>query len=260
MHKDCLKIREYILNAAGQSGHGHIPTCFSVVEMLYSLYSHIRHQPQDPQWSERDLFVLSKGHAALGLYATLAHFGYFSPDELQSFGAFRSRLGCHPDRTKVPGVEASTGSLGHGIGIAAGMALALKIQKSSRQVYTLIGDGEANEGSVWEALMVATDQKLNQLTVLYDNNRSQVRCLQIPNPAVRLRSFGCSVIEVDGHDLSALSEALHAPSEQVKAIVCNTVKGHGCKSISDDMFAWHRRSPNPNELEQLLEELHASAV
>ncbi len=260
MNTDCLKIREHILKASADSGHGHIPTCFSVVEMLYSVYAHMRHRPQEPLWPERDLFILSKGHAALGLYAVLAHFGYFSPAELKTFGAYRSRLGCHPDRTKVPGAEASTGSLGHGIGIAVGMALAEKIKQSQRQVYTLIGDGEANEGSVWEALMVATDQHLHNLTVLYDNNRSQIRCLQIPNPGERLAAFGCQVLEVDGHDLVALEQVLKTPVEGVKAIVCHTVKGQGCASISADMFAWHRRSPNPAELEQLLEELHASAI
>lgn len=260
MNPECLKIREHILKASAQSGHGHIPTCFSVVEMLYSVYRQMRHRPHQPDWPERDLFILSKGHAALGLYAVLAHFGYFDPEELGRFGAYQSRLGCHPDRTKVPGVEASTGSLGHGIGIAAGMALALKIRRSERQVYTLIGDGEANEGSVWEALMVAVDQKLTNLTVLYDNNQSQVRCLQIPNPVERLSAFGCQVLEVNGHDLAELEQALATSVQGVRAVVCHTVKGQGCRSISEDMFAWHRRSPNPTELQQLLEELHASAV
>jgi transketolase len=151
-----LRVRELILRSSMASGHGHIPTCFSVVEMLLAVYATMRHNPNNPQWSERDFFVLSKGHAALGHYAVLAEQGYFDPDELKSFGAAHSRFGCHADRFKVPGIEVSCGSLGHGIGVATGMALALKLRQSPRRVFTLIGDGEANEGSVWEAIMVAT--------------------------------------------------------------------------------------------------------
>jgi transketolase len=257
MSRDTKKIRENILRASRESGHGHIPTSFSVVEMITAVYDKMRHNPKDPKWEDRDLFVLSKGHAALGFYAVLSEFGYIPSEELKTFGANGSRLGCHPDRFKAPGAEVSCGSLGHGIGVAVGMALAFKIKKSPRNVYVLIGDGESNEGSVWESIMIAADQKLPQLTILYDDNHSQIRCLQIKNPAEKLRAFGCEVHEVNGHDLGEIRKALDAPQETIKAIVCHTVKGYGCKTLEDNIFEWHRKSPNDEQLTQLLRELHA---
>lgn len=252
------EVREHVLVASHKSGHGHIPTSFSIIEMALASYAVLQHDPARPQWAERDLFLLSKGHAALGHYATLATLGYFSPEELATFGAFGSRLGCHQDRGKVPGVEVSTGSLGHAIGVGVGMALAFRLRGSTRRVFVIIGDGEANEGSVWEAMMVASDQRLGNLTVLYDDNRSQERCLQIPNPAERFRSFGLQVQEVDGHDQAALEQALRAPGspDQPRMVVCRTVKGFGCPTLVNDVYAWHRRAPNAQELEQLRSELH----
>lgn len=257
MHPTARRVRESILRASLASGHGHVPTCFSVVEMLLAAYRVLQHRPDDPAWPERDLFVLSKGHAALSLYAVLAEFGYLPVAELATFGAAGSRLGCHADRLKVPAVEVSCGSLGHGIGVGAGMALALKIKGSSRRVYVLVGDGEANEGTVWEAVMVAADRGLDNLTLLYDDNRSQTRCLQIPNPAERFAAFGWTTHEVDGHDVDAICDVLRIPSSRPRAIVCRTVKGRGCPTLEDDVFAWHRRPPNPAEFERLLTELHA---
>ena len=254
----CRDIRRSILCASKASGHGHIPTSFSVVEMLYAVYATMRHDPRRPDWPERDLFVLSKGHAALGLYAVLAHHGYFDVAELDTFGAFRSRLGCHPDRFKVPGAEVSTGSLGHGIGLAAGMALATQLRGSSRRVFTLVGDGEANEGTVWEALMVASHRRLAALTVLFDDNGSQVRSLQIPNLAERVAAFGCDVVEVDGHDVDALRAALATPAPTVRAVVAHTTKGWGCPTLADNMLEWHRKSPDDAQLARFLEELDAA--
>jgi len=254
---DPRKIRENILRCAAASGNGHVPSSFSVIEMLTAIYSTMRHDPENPKWEERDLFVLSKGHAALGYYCVLAEFGYLTVDNIMGIGTPGSNLGCHPDRLKVPGVEASSGSLGHGIGLAAGMALALKIKESARKVYVIVGDGEANEGSVWESIMIAVAQNLDNLTVLYDKNDSQTRCLQIPNPAERFSSFGCHVQEVNGHDIGAVQDALKVSSPQVKVVVCQTVKGYGCPSLSKDFHAWHRRSPSSEELESLIKELYA---
>ena len=254
----CREIRRNILNASRASGHGHIPTSFSVVEMLCAVYDTMKHDPANPQWDQRDIFILSKGHAALGFYAVLAQYGYLKVEELNTVGAFMSRLGCHPDRFKVPGAEASTGSLGHGIAIATGIALAFRLQNSPRKVYTLIGDGEANEGSAWEAVMVATNLRLNNLTILYDSNRSQVRSLHIPNPAERFAAFGCDVSEVDGHDLAALKAVLAKPAETVKAVVAQTTKGYGCATLVNNVFEWHRKSPTPEQLGQLMKELGAA--
>jgi len=256
----CRDVRRIILRASRASGHGHIPTSFSVVEMLVAVYDSMKHDPSNPSWEERDIFILSKGHAALGYYCVLAHYGYFEIDEVDTFGAFMSRLGCHPDRFKVPGVEVSTGSLGHGIGVAVGMALAFKLQGSARQVFTLVGDGESNEGSVWESVMVAVNLKLDNLTVLYDNNRSQLRSLQIPNPAERFAAFGCHALEVDGHDAGALKDGIRRPHEGVKVIVADTVKGYGCRTLTDNAYEWHRKSPNGAQLELLMGELDAQAV
>lgn len=253
----CKNIRRDILLCSHASGHGHIPTSFSVVELIASIYDYMNHDPHKPEWDERDLFILSKGHAALGFYCVLANFGYFAVEEVKKFGAYQSKFGCHPDRLKVPGVEASTGSLGHGIGLAVGMALALKIQKSSRHVYTLIGDGEANEGTVWEAIMVAVDQKLDNLTVVFDYNHSQTRSLQLDQPAFKFESFGCKVIEINGHNIDEIKQALEQESNQVKVIVADTQKGYGCKTLRDNMFEWHRKSPNAEQLNLLMQELDA---
>lgn len=255
----CRQIRENILRASRASGHGHIPTSFSILEMLVAVYETMKHDPKNPSWPERDIFILSKGHAALGFYAVLAHCGYFKTEELNTFGAFQSRLGCHPDRLKAPGVELSTGSLGHGIAVAVGVALAFRIQQSARRVYALIGDGESNEGSVWESMMVATNLRLANLTILLDFNHSQVRSLPIPNPAERIAAFGCDTIEVDGHDVAALKAALARPSATTKAIVAHTTKGYGCSTLSGNIFEWHRKSPTPEQLEVLLKELEAAA-
>jgi transketolase len=257
MHPSCKQIRRDILVSSRASGHGHIPTSFSIVEMLYATYGSMKHDPAKPGWDERDIFILSKGHASLGFYCTLANAGYFPIENVKTFGAFMSQFGCHPDRLKVPGVEVSTGSLGHGIGVAVGMALAFKLQGSPRRVYTLVGDGEANEGSTWEAVMVAANLGIDNLTILLDFNKSQVRSLQIHNPAERLRAFGCEVFDVDGHDLAKLKVALDAGTRGVKAIVARTIKGFGCRTLEQNIFEWHRKSPDDAQLKQLLDELEA---
>lgn len=260
MKEDCRKIREEILKISHASGHGHIPTCFSVVEILYAVYDHMRHDSDNPTWSERDIFILSKGHAALAHYCILAHFGYFPIEKVYTFGAFQSDFGCHADRFKVPGIEASTGSLGHGIGLAVGMALGITIRKSPRKVYTVIGDGESNEGSVWESLLVASNLRLANLTVIYDNNRSHSRGLQITEPAQKLQAFGFQTYEIDGHNMAAIKNALSAPQDKPRAVIANTVKGFGSKILSNNQYEWHRKSPTDDQLAVLLEEINAAAI
>ena len=257
MNEAARQIRRNILEVSHASGHGHIPTCFSIVECLMAVYETIKHDPQKPDWEDRDLFVLSKGHASLGHYCTLAYYGYFDIQSVYSFGSFNTLFGCHADRLKVPGIEVSTGSLGHGIGVAVGMALAEKQKNSSKRVVTLIGDGESNEGSVWEALMIATDQGLDNFTVILDANQSQGRCLNIPNPAERLHAFGCDTKEVNGHDLSALCSLLNEDSDRPVAIVASTQKGYGSQTLVDNMYEWHRKSPDKEVLNKLAEELNA---
>lgn len=257
MNEECRKIREDILRIAYKSGHGHIPTCFSIVEILYSLYNYMKHDPKNPNMKDRDMFVLSKGHAALAHYAILAYHGYFMIDDVNRFGLCGSKFGCHADRYKVPGVEFSTGSLGHGVNVALGMALAEKIKRTDSQIYTLIGDGESNEGTVWESMMVADNICLPNYTVLYDNNRSHSRGLQINNPTEKFMAFGANVIEVDGHNIDEITNALCTKSEGYKVIVCNTVKGYGSKLLSDSHYEWHRRTPNDDEYQKIEGELYA---
>ncbi len=260
MISDCKEIRTDILKISRQSGHGHIPTCFSVVEILCAVYSTIKHDPDNPSWDQRDIFILSKGHASLAHYVVLARFGYFDIEGVYSFGSFMTDFGCHADRLKVPGIEASTGSLGHGIGLAVGMALAFKIEKNSRKVYVLVGDGESNEGSVWEAIMVAANLNLDNLTVIYDNNMSHSRGLQIHNPAERFKAFGCEVSQVDGHDVDILKDELIKGADKPKVIIAQTKKGCGCRTLVDNQYEWHRKSPDDSEFETLMKELYEKAV
>lgn len=257
------EIRTNIINVSASSGHGHIPTSFSIVDALCAVYNTMSHDPKQPKKADRDIFILSKGHAALGFYCTLATYGYFPIEEVYGFGKFDQKFGCHPDRTKVPGAEASTGSLGHGISLAAGMALGMKIKgENKRRAYTLIGDGESNEGTVWETIMVSVHRKLDNLTIIFDANNSQIRCMPVDNAAARFAAFGCDVHEVDGHDIAAMEKALKAPAKSVKVLVAHTVKGYGCRSLHEGtgMFEWHRRSPKPEEREMLLGELDAYSV
>lgn len=256
----CNAIRKHILRIAQVSGHGHVPTCFSVVEILYAVYETMRHDPKHPEWEGRDLFILSKGHASLALYSILAEFGYFKRENVDTLGAFLSAFGCHADRFKIPGIEASTGSLGHGIGLATGMALGLTIRNSDRRVFTLIGDGESNEGSVWEAIMVAENLKLSNLTIVYDNNMSHSRGLQIRNPVAQFKGFGCEVSEVDGHDVEALKQEFARKGSGLKVIVAHTKKGCGCKTLQENHYEWHRKSPNNEEFVSLMEELSETTI
>ncbi|MCX5666782.1 MAG: thiamine pyrophosphate-dependent enzyme [Candidatus Omnitrophica bacterium] len=256
----CKEIRKNLLKISHVSGHGHIPSCFSVIESIYAVYSAIRHDSKNPSWNKRDIFILSKGHAALAHYCILADFGYFDISAINSFGAFCSNFGCHACRCNVPGIEVSTGSLGHGIGVGVGMALAFKIQKNDRRVFVLIGDGEANEGTVWEAVMVATDIRLDNLTVIYDNNMSQLRGLQIHNPYERFKAFGCDVAAVNGHDVDCLKSEIVSRGNNTKIIIANTKKGYGCKTLIENQHEWHRKSPDDLELKKLLGELDEEAI
>ena len=256
----CKETRAEILRISKESGHGHLPTCFSVIEILYAVYNSIRHDPKNPAWYERDIFILSKGHAALAHYCVLAKLGYFNIKEVYTFGAYMTDFGCHADRLKVIGSEVSAGSLGHGIGIATGVALAFKIKNNKRRVITLIGDGESNEGSVWEAVMVSVNLKLDNLTIIYDNNMSHTRGLQILNPDERFKAFGCDVIVVDGHDVDSLQKAIKSGSNKVKTIVANTEKGFGCRTLVENQYEWHRKSPNEAEFAKLIAELDEKAV
>lgn len=243
-------LRRLIIDSLKGGGRGHLGSSMSMVEVLRVLYdSTLRYKSAEPAWPDRDRFILSKGHGCLALYAILADKGYFPMDELLGFCRADSRLGGHPERGKVPGVEASTGALGHGLPIGVGMALALRIRKSDARVMVMTGDGEINEGSNWEAAMSASKHSLSNLTVLVDYNKLQsygpTRDVLDLEPLVdKWRAFGFSVDEVDGHDVGALTQALNAlPFAESKpsAIICHTIKGKGFP-FAEGNPEWHHKS------------------
>lgn len=250
-----LQIAEMVYHA----GEGHIPSAYSIVEILRVLYdSFLKFKSSDPSWPKRDYFILSKGHGCAALYAILAEYGFITPGDLERKSRHDGILGGHPDATKVPGVEASTGSLGHGIGIAVGVALGLKIKKKSNRVITLIGDGESNEGIVWEAAMVAPSMKLGNLCVIVDDNGSTQQILPLYHMAKRWKAFGWETYEVDGHSEGNIRRVLHrlsfSTSGVPKVIVARTIKGKGV-SFLEGHGVWHSKVPSAEEMVAIRKEL-----
>lgn len=254
--KRLIQCKKDILVAASAAGEGHIASAFSILDILWVLYDRVlRLDPQRPDAEDRDRFVLSKGHGSLGLYAVLAEKGFFPREHLKTFAAWDSLLGGHPDRTKAPGVEASTGSLGHGMPMAAGMAYGLKVKKSDRKVFCLIGDGEANEGSVWETALLAAHHRLDNFCCILDYNHSTDRALMVGDLAAKFTAFGWIAETVDGHDREGIYRALiHTAAGQPRIIIANTVKGRGCQPMESNP-AWHHKAPKPEELDGILAQL-----
>lgn len=246
------EMRGRIIEAASISREGHIPSALSILDILWVLYDRVLNiTPTSIHAKSRDRCVLSKGHASLGLYAVLAEKGFFPRYSLESFGQFDSFLGGHPDSNKVPGAEASTGSLGHGFPIAVGMALGLRIQKLPSRVFAIVGDGECNEGTIWEGAALASHHRLEALTCVVDYNHSTDRALGMGDIGAKFRAFDWAVREVDGHDHAALYDALTWRPGAPVCVVANTIKGYGCKPMENDP-AWHHRSPTAKELPDLL--------
>jgi len=240
-------IRWAILEMIHRAGEGHIPSAFSVVEILYALYSHIK---------EEDSFFLSKGHASAALYAVLAHFGKISKDELDGFCKYDSRLGGHHHR-RPPAVMNSSGSLGHGFPIAAGYAMSKKIKNESGRVFCLIGDGESNEGSVWETAMYAEQLHLDNLVCIVDKNNSQTRAITSSNLPGKFTAFGWVVEEADGHNLGDIKKKLFEIGEKdaPRCIIANTLKGKGISVMERDFWSWHHRAPTPEEMVDFKKEI-----
>jgi transketolase len=250
------KLRRQIVTAAASAGEGHIGSAFSVLDILWVLYDQqLRINPKDTKSEERDRFVLSKGHGSLALYAILAEKGFFPVAELERFASYDSLLGGHPDHNKVPGVEASTGSLGHGLPNGVGMALGLRIRKNESRVFVLVGDGECNEGTIWESALLASHHRLSNLTCIVDNNHSTDRALLLGDLAAKFSAFGWAVITINGHDQQEIYEAMNQTDpDRPIAIVAETIKGFGCKQMENNP-AWHHRVPTRDELPVILEEL-----
>lgn len=251
-----LHLRRLIVRVLRGGGRGHVGPSLSLVEILRVLYdSFLQHRPSEPEWSRRDRCILSKGHGCPALYAILSDHGYFSQDHLDTFCQYGSILGGHPERGKVPGVEASTGSLGHGLSIGVGMALAARLRKESYRVVVVMGDGEINEGSVWEAAMTAAKYRLDHLIAIIDYNKLQsygpVAEVQPMEPLVdKWEAFGFRVTQVDGHDPEALSEVLKGVSlhpGRPHALICHTIKGCGI-SFAEHKPEWHHKSSLSQEV------------
>ena len=243
-------LRRIIVSALEGGRRGHLGSSMSIVEILRVLYdSFLSFRPDGPLWADRDRFILSKGHGCLALYAVLADKGFFSKSEISSFCSPTSRLGGHPEFGKLPGVEASTGALGHGLSIGVGMAIAAKIRRQPVRVVVLTGDGEINEGSIWEAAMSASKHKLSALTVMVDYNKLQsygatAEVLDLEPLTDKWRAFGFAVAEVDGHDVAQLEVLLsRLPLNPTKptAIICHTIKGKGFP-FAEGRAEWHHKS------------------
>ncbi len=250
------RIKREIVNSAFLAREGHIPSALSVLDILWVLYEHILHvDPRQPNMPDRDRFILSKGHASLGLFAVLAEKGFFPFSVLKTFAQYESILGGHPDCTKIPGVEASTGSLGHGLPMGVGLALGSKIQKLTSNVFVIIGDGECNEGTIWESALLASHHNLTNLCCIVDYNHSTDRALRVGNLSKKFDAFGWEIRVINGHDHRAIFDSLsHLSTTRPTAVIAETIKGCGCK-IMENNPAWHHKSPNKEEMISILENL-----
>lgn len=239
-------LRRLIVDALEGGGRGHVGPALSLVEILRVLYDDIlRYRPTEPRWQERDRLILSKGHGCLALYALLADKGFFPVSELRRQCRAEALLGGHPEIT-IPGVEASTGALGHGLAIGVGMALAARLHKRPSRVYVILGDGEMNEGSVWEALLMAAKHRLAHLTVIIDANGLQSwgpveQICPLEPLAGKAAAFGCATTELDGHDVTTLRSTLAAPPDRdgrPHVVIARTIKGKGLP-MAENNPAWH---------------------
>lgn len=258
------KIRCSIITMVRDASVGHIGGSLSVTDILVALYFKVLNiDPENPEWEDRDRLILSKGHGATAIYSVLAERGYFPVGGLKTFGVIDSRFQVHPDRKKVPGIEASTGALGQGLSVAAGIALAARLDKKDYHTYAILGDGEIQEGQIWEAAMFSAHYGLDNLTAILDYNNVQLMgyvsdIMEIAPVDSKWESFGWNVIKIDGHDFSQIIENLYAAKEhkgKPTIIIANTTKGKGV-SFMQNTCSWHGGVPTEEEYEQAMEELN----
>ncbi|GAC41568.1 transketolase [Paenibacillus popilliae] len=254
------RIRKSVIHMMHYSKSSHIGTCLSIVDILYVLYFKVMNiDPTNPKFVDRDKFILSKGHGGAALYATLAERGFFSKEFLDQYYINNGILPGHLDMEAVPGLEASSGSLGHGLSIGIGMAIANRQVNNKGNVFVLLGDGECNEGSVWEGVMLASTLHLTNLTAIVDYNKLQSfgktnEVINQENMVQRWQAFGWEAVEVDGHNLQELEYAFRSPSSKPKVIIANTIKGKGV-SFMENKLEWHYKSPNDDEVKIALQEI-----
>ncbi|EKX95645.1 Transketolase, thiamine diphosphate binding domain protein [Selenomonas sp. oral taxon 138 str. F0429] len=261
------RIRRATIQSIHAVGTGHAGGALSIADLLAVLYfDEMRVRPADPNWAERDRFVLSKGHACASLYAALAERGYFPAEELLTLRQYGSRLQGHPDMKVTPGLDMSSGSLGQGLSIGNGMALAAKLRRMDYRVYVLLGDGELEEGQIWEAAMTARRYALDNIVAIVDANGLQINgaveeVAGLSDIGTRFAAFGWHVIDIDGHDLAAIRAAFAAARETAgvpTVIVAHTVKGKGI-SYMENQVKWHSGVPSEDEYRTALQELGGEA-
>ena len=268
LQKSATEVRKNIIKMVHGAKSGHPGGSLSGADILTVLYKKSLNIPKEwdmsPEFEKRDRFVLSKGHASPLLYAVLAEVGIINKEDLSGFRKFGSKLQGHPAKGYIPGIETSTGSLGQGLSIGCGIALALKLNNNPANVIVYTGDGELQEGSCWEAFMQAAHRNLNNLIAIVDRNRLQIdgcteNVMALDNLSEKIKSFNWEVIEIDGHDYDEIFDAVERAKAQDKpcAIIANTTKGKGC-SFMENQAGWHGKAPNDEQLEQALKELEGA--
>ena len=263
LKQKAIEIRKGIIKAVYCAQSGHPGGSLSVADILTVLYFHeMNIKPENPNWEDRDRLVLSKGHCSPALYSCLANRGYFSIEDLKTFRKIDSYLQGHPDKNKVPGVDMTTGSLGQGLSAANGMAIAGKMDNKKYRVYCILGDGEIEEGQIWEAAMTSNKYKLDNLCVIIDNNNLQIdgtieEVMSSYPIDEKFRSFGFEIIKIDGHDIEEITKAFEV-AKNIKGkptcIIAKTVKGKGI-SYMENQVGWHGKAPNEEQYKQAMQEL-----
>ena len=267
LERDATVLRIYCVRMLAVAKSGHLDSSLSAADIVAALYYRVlRHDPSNPDWPERDRFVLSKGHAAPIQYAALAEHGYFPAEDLMGLRQIGSHLQGHPDMTRTPGIEVSTGSLGQGLSMSVGICLALRLDGLSEtsQVFTLMSDGDCQEGESWEGAMAAAHFDIPNLTAIVDYNPLQTdgtteEVMDTGDVRAKFESFGWDAVEIDGHDMPAIVDALERSRtlERPAAIVCQTKKGRGVSSM-EDRFGFHGKPPSQEQEQQAMEELEAT--
>ena len=257
------QVRLDIIKMINKGSSSHIGSALSCVDLVISVYKYfLKYDPNNPTDPDRDIFILSKGHAGAAVYATLANLGFFDREKLDTHYQNDSDLSGHVSHKNVPGVEFSTGSLGHGLSVGTGAALAMRKKNQSRKVCVLMSDGECDEGSIWEAAMFASHHKLSNLLCIIDYNKLQSldtvsNTLELEPFSLKWESFGWKALEIEGHDFNAIKKALNSASESERpvCIIANTTKGKGV-SFMEDSVLWHYRTPKDDEFDDAINELN----
>lgn len=268
LKRKAQELRITILQMIMRAGSGHIGGAYSAVDLITALYFRVmKHDSWEPEWDGRDRLIFSKGHGCLALYTALAESGYFRKSRLKEFFVDDGLLGGHPEIGSIPGVEVTTGSLGHGLPLANGIAMALKMDGGDQRIFTILGDGECNEGTNWEAFLCAAQMGLDRITAVIDNNKLESlaptsEIMAIEPLAEKLRAFGWAVREIDGHDMGEILAALEStPFQEGKpsAVVAHTIKGKGV-SFMEGVTKWHQRGLTPDEAQRAYSELARGIV